>query len=351
MDTTSIPTQQALLTLLRASLQRTVAPLEGSVDWKALFLMARQHGVVTLLYDAILLLPAEQQPQGNMALSWALSAEHTREHYAHQQEVLQQLADKARAAALPMLIVKGMDLSPLYPVPTSRACGDIDVYFFDRYADGNALLGNADATLDGKHSEVVVDGVMVENHLTFLDQQHRRQRQAEQLIRDSLPHATTDGMGICHLAPDGNMVYLLMHTVSHLTAKYKMPLRNMVDWGLFLDTHRHLLSPQQCRQAVRSIGMSDAFLLLTSLAAEFTGKDLQSYLFGPVRAEDRQRMRQLILDKDYYAHVPDALSFSAQLRLRVRRYRSRHWLYRYLPITRREWMANILRQQWHRVLK
>lgn len=344
-------THEDMLTLLRASLQGVPATLEKAVDWHRLFLLARQHGVVTLLYDAILVLPASQQPQGDMALSWALSAERTREHYARQQKVLALLAERSLKAGLPMIIVKGMDLAQLYPVPDSRACGDIDVYFFERYEEGNALLGNAGATLEGKHSEVVVDGVMVENHLTFLDQIYHRQRLAEDYIRTTLPQATQDGMGIYHLTPMGNMVYLLMHTVGHLTAKYKMPLRNMLDWGLFLDAHRDSLDPHECQRVTRQIGMAPAFNLLTSLAAEFTGKDLSHYLLGPVRKQDRQRMWQLILEKDYLEHVPETLSFSSQLRLRIQRYRTRHWLYRYLPATRQERLSNTLRQQWHRMTR
>jgi len=342
-------TMDVMLLLLKASLQEAEPCLGQDADWQGLFALARQHGVVTLLYDAILRLPPERQPQGDMALSWALSAERTRHHFAHQAEVLQSLARRSKEAALPMLLVKGMELACLYPVPDSRACGDIDVYFFDRYEEGNALLGAAGAPLDGKHSEVAVDGVMVENHLTLLDQEYRSQRRAEQYIYATLPQATPDADGVYHLAPMGAMVYLLMHTVSHLTAKYKMPLRNVLDWGLFLDAHRAELSPAECRRVTRRLGMTDAFVMLTSLAEEFTGRDLSDYAVGALRAADRRRMRQLILEKAYLPHVPESLTFVGQLRLRLRRYHERHWLYRYLPQNRWERIQNTFRQQWRKV--
>ena len=340
---------EVMIDILKASLNGEAPCIEVSVDWRRLFDEARLHGVVTLLYDAILRLPSELQPKGDDALSWVLSAERTRHHYARQAEVLRCLALRAKSAGLPMLLLKGMDLSRLYPVPDSRACGDIDVYFFDRYEEGNALLGDAGAALDGKHSEVMVDGVMVENHKTLLDQLLRRQREAERYIASTLPLATQDTEGLYHLAPMGAMVYLLMHTVGHLTAKYKMPLRNMLDWGLFLDAHRHILDPRECQRVVRRLGMSDAFNMLNSLAAEFTGRDLSGYICGRVREADRGRMRSLILQKDYLPHVSGNLTFFAQLRLRIRRYHTRHWLYRYLPATLAEYIENTLRQQWRRV--
>lgn len=344
-------TMDVMLLLLKASLQEAEPCLEQDADWQELFGVARQHGVVTLLYDAILRLPPERQPQGDMALSWALSAERTRHHFAHQAEVLHTLAQRSKEAGLPMLVLKGMDLARLYPVPDSRACGDIDVYFFDRYAEGNALLGDACAALDGKHAEVKVDGVPVENHLTFLDQVYRSQRRAEQYIVSTLPQATPDAEGVYHLAPMGAMVYLLMHTVSHLTGKYKMPLRNVLDWGLFLDAHRAELPPRECRQVVRRLGMSDAFAALTSLAIDFTGRDLQQYVARRVDPDGLGRLRSLILKKDYLPHVPEELPFFEQLTLRIQRYRSRHWLYRYLPASRAERIENTLRQQWRRVVR
>ena len=344
-------TTLSMLAMLRASLNGGMPELEENADWQQLFKKAHLHGVLTLVYDAILRLPPERQPQDDKALSWALSAERTRYHYAHQAEVLHSLALKAKEAGLPMLLVKGMDLARLYPVPDSRACGDIDVYFFDRYAEGNALLGNAGAPLNGKHSEVMVDGVVVENHFTLLDQGHRSQRLAEQYIVATLPQASQDAAGVCHLTPMGAMVYLLMHTVGHLTAKYKMPLRNVLDWGLFLDAHRDSLDPRECQRTARRLGMADAFNMLTSLAAEFTGREIGHYVLGRVRENDRRRMRRLILEKDYLPHVPENLAFFAQLSLRLQRYRHRHWLYRYLPSNRRERIGNTLRQQWRKIVR
>ena len=337
-----------MLALLRASLrQQPCEALPPQVDWHRLFLIARQHGVVTLLYDAIVRLPAQLQPQGDDAISWTLSAERTRQHFAQQTAVLQQLAEKANKADLPMLLVKGNDLARLYPVPDSRACGDIDLFFFDRYSDGNALLGNPDAPLDGKHSSHHVDGVEVENHLFFLDQNQVRQRRAERYIHSTLPQAWRDSMGVFHLSPLGNMVYLLMHTVCHLTAKYKLPLRNLLDWGLFLHAYRNELSPDQCRKVVRSIGMSNAFNLLTFLAGDLLDLDFSSYLYGKHWRKDTERMRALILHKAYLPHVEESLSFHNQLKQRIQRYRQRHWLYRYLPYTRHEQICNILAKQWH----
>ena len=114
-------TTQYMLALLRASLNETTPnlPTIDTGEWERIYWLARKHGVVTMVNDAIEKLPSEQQPQGDIALSWTLSAERTRYHYAHQTEVLQAIDQKARAENLPYILLKGMTLAKLYPRPDS----------------------------------------------------------------------------------------------------------------------------------------------------------------------------------------------------------------------------------------
>ena len=307
MDTST----QQMLSLLRSSLNGTTPDSlpQSTEDWEKLFRLARKHGVVTMINDAIEHLPDEQQPQGDIALSWSLSADRTRYHYNHQAEVLQSIRQKADAQGLRLGLIKGMSLSRYYPIPSSRACGDIDIFFLplskQNYRQGNILLGCPDAELDGKHAEVSVDGVPVENHYRFLDLNYLSQYRAER--------------------------YILMHTVSHLTAKYKLPLRIIIDWGMFLKANSQALSPADCHRVMRRIGMLPAFDILTLLAGEFIGADLSQYISATVRQEDVDRMRELILDKKYFEPVPSGLNPVQRFRLRWKRNQERRWLYRYLP--------------------
>ena len=131
----------------------------------------------------------------------------------------------------------------------------------------------------------------------------------------------------------GNLVYLLMHTVCHLTAKFKLPLRNILDWGIFLKANSDVLNPVDCRRAMRRIGMLPAYNMLTFLAGEFIGADLSKFILDPVRQKDVDRMRELILDKKYLDAVPNGLGPVQRFRVRWQRNRERRWLYRYLPST------------------
>ncbi len=337
-------TTRQMLSLLHSSLNGTppnrLPATEG--EWEKLFWLARKHGVVTMINDAIERLPPHQQPQGDIALSWSLSAERTHYHYNHQADVLDTLRRRVADEGLRLGLIKGMSLSRYYPTPCSRACGDIDIFFLpltrQNYNRGNTLLGSSNAVLDGKHAEFVIDGVQVENHLHFLDLNYESQRRAERYIVASLHNVTSEG----YLNPMGNLVYLLMHTVSHLTAKFKLPLRNILDWGMFLKANANELDPVECRRAMRSIGMLPAFNILTLLAGEFIGSDLKGYVKGCVPKRDIDRMRELILDKKYLDHVPEGLNTLQRLRVRLRRNHERRWLYRYLPSTAAERVRNIV---------
>lgn len=321
-----------MLALLRCSLngaQPDCLPLTEE-EWTQVYWLCRKHGVVTIINDVIEQLPANLQPQGDIALSWALSAERTRYHYARQEQVLAKIRKISEDAGLQLVLIKGMTLSKLYPNPSSRACGDIDIYFPGNYMRGNQALGNPEATLDGKHAEMAIDGVTVENHLRFLDKGFRSQRRAEQYITNSLSDVSPEG----ELPPMANMVYLLMHTVSHLTAKIKLPLRNFLDWGIFIKANQEKLDPAECQALTKQLGMDYAFNILTILASEFIGSDLSKYIDPKkVIPSDVTRLRQMVLNKDYMPPLDRALPFFKRFATRLRRNRQRRWLYRYLPST------------------
>lgn len=324
MDTTAL-----MLHILQCSLngESPTLPQLTSEDWTKLYWLARKHGVVTILYDVISQLPAEQQPTGDTSLSWPLSAERTRYHFHRQEKVLESIRRKAAEENIPLVIVKGMGLAKLYPNPSSRACGDIDLFFPHNYAKGNAILGCPDAKLDGKHAEMAVDGVTVENHLRFLDKHYLSQRRAERFIQRHIDNISPDG----DLPPMANLVYLLMHTVSHLTAKIKLPLRNFLDWGIFIRANQAQLDPAECHRVMRRIGMNDAFNMLTLLAGEFIGTDLSHYVDKKINPDDVNRMRQMILTKGYMPPLDRSLPLFKRISTRISRNKERRWLYRYLP--------------------
>ena len=339
MDTTT----HNMLILLRISLsgKKPEIPLFTYKEWEDIYWLARKHGVVTMINDAIEMLPPDLQPQGDIALSWTLSAERTRYHFNHQAEVLGLIDRKAQAEGLPYVLLKGMSLARLYPRPDSRACGDIDICFPHNYEKGNILLGNPNAKVDGKHAEMAIDGVNVENHLRLLDLHFKSQKRAERYVWAAMDPVPEDHC----LPPMANMVYLLMHTVCHLTAKFKLPLRNILDWGIFLRANQDTLNPQECHRVMQHIGMVDAFNLLTHLAGEFIDTDLSPFIIGKIRQNDVDRMRELILTKQYLDPVPKGLPLPKRIVARAQRHSQRSWLYRYLPSTRFERLWGHIVQQ------
>ena len=334
-----------MLALLRGSLNNTPPDqLPTTTDeWTQVYWLARKHGVVTMINDVIDRLPTDQQPQGDIALSWTLSADRTRYHYEHQSQVLDSLRIKASEQGLQILVLKGLSLSRYYPVPSSRACGDIDIAFLplthENFQRGNSLLGIPDGKIHGKHTETTVEGVPVENHLQFLDLNYKSQLLAEQYIKDSLGQVSSEGF----LPPLADMVYLLMHTICHITAKFKLPLRNILDWGMFLKANQQHLDPTECHRLMRRIGMEPAFNMLTYLAAEFTGTELSHYIQGWLPRRDIERMRRLMLQKDYRKPLPQGLNPLQLFVLRLRRNSQSRWLYRYLPSSFTERTRNNLK--------
>ena len=104
MDTTT----HNMLILLRISLsgKKPEIPLFTYKEWEDIYWLARKHGVVTMINDAIEMLPPDLQPQGDIALSWTLSAERTRYHFTLRPRYWDLSTGKLRPKASPMCCSK-----------------------------------------------------------------------------------------------------------------------------------------------------------------------------------------------------------------------------------------------------
>ena len=89
--------------------------------------------------------------------------------------------------------------------------------------------------------------------------------------------------------------------------------------------------------------MEPAFNMLTYLAAEFTGADLSRYIQGWLPRRDIERMRSLMLQKDYREPLPKGLTPLQLFFLRLQRNRQSRWLYRYLSSSFAERTRNNLK--------
>ena len=97
-------------------------------EWRELFRIAAQQGVLAIVYDVVAGLPKEQQPPRSINLQWALSSEAIENRYEMQRKTSAILADLFAEQNIPTVVMKGLALGTYYPNPAHRECGDLDCW-------------------------------------------------------------------------------------------------------------------------------------------------------------------------------------------------------------------------------
>lgn len=322
-----------MLELLRSAvLDRTpVLDPDVNVDWDDLMDRASKQGILAWVYDGICKLPKEQQLPRQQRINWALSAQEIWDRYHKQKEVLADMVKVCDENGMRMLLLKGIGLSELYPKPESRPSGDIDVYFFDDFKRGNALFRAKKVGHYEKHTEFTYKGVLIENHLRLVDLDTPRRRRANQYFLSYMKESCITKEGYYLLDPIRNLVFLIMHALSHFRHAGAMELswRSIIDISMFLYQNESVLTKDVCFDIMDELGLAESFELFVKLGEMLLGIDLSEYHRSKVSENELSKAYDVILCGNYIADVPPKLSFSKQFVLQFKKMRQLSWRFRY----------------------
>ena len=121
-----------LLALLRGALhQSEVETLcfehATAKDWLHCYRLAVRQGVPVLAWSAVERLPGGCQPPLEVKLSWALLEDKQQQLYVRYCRATHELGRMYAQHGIAMVVMKGIGLSRLYPVPAHREGGDVDI--------------------------------------------------------------------------------------------------------------------------------------------------------------------------------------------------------------------------------
>ncbi|MEG1660864.1 MAG: nucleotidyltransferase family protein, partial [Bacteroides sp.] len=152
-------TQQQLLTLLRAALwnSHTGAPLfRETADWRALFSLAEKQTVVALVYDVVITLPVNQQPDTGTLHTAHLQTVRTAQSHQLLNATLAEIVSRLHAQNIHAVLLKGQGVARNYPNALRRGCGDIDLYVGEpEYSRTCFLLNEWGMLEDPKRTESI----------------------------------------------------------------------------------------------------------------------------------------------------------------------------------------------------
>ena len=145
---------------------------KGSFDWDACYQFAKRQTLVGVLFDGIQRLPKELAPARPLLLRWLSDSESIRRRNMRMDRASAYIYNKVCAAGFRCCILKGQGNALLYPHPSSRIPGDVDVWVMANREelrhialslteeDGSSLQESLN------HIGLTVHGVSVELHST-----------------------------------------------------------------------------------------------------------------------------------------------------------------------------------------
>ena len=248
--------EEMLLALLRAALhQREVEThyiqFATAEDWVQCFRLAVRQGVVAMAWEGVERLPMAYCPPLDVKLSWAFAEKKQLAKYRKHCLVVNELAQLFAQQGIATMVLKGVGLSRLYPVPAHREGGDIDIYTYsadqtvmtdeeaNRLADELIMQQGIEVSrsAEGKDSHFMYHDILIENHHSFFDTKRfpvalEVERWLEKCIC-SQSVALLEGecrVNVPSIAFD--RVYLSYHAAIH--AGIGLSLRHLCDWAVVL---------------------------------------------------------------------------------------------------------------------
>ena len=145
---------------------------KGSFDWDACYQFAIRQTLVGVLFDGIQRLPKELAPARPLLLRWLSDSESIRRRNMRMDRASAYVYNKVCAAGFRCCILKGQGNALLYPHPSSRTPGDVDVWVMAnreelRHIALSLTEGDGSSLQESlNHIGLTVHGVSVELHST-----------------------------------------------------------------------------------------------------------------------------------------------------------------------------------------
>lgn len=248
------------------------------VDWNIVYELACQQALVGIVFDGIGHLPAPMCPPQKMVLKWyAEVVRIERANVAVDQALFSLLSLYKKEGIVPLLL-KGQGIGRLYPCPSHRQPGDIDLFMPDDYERSKTLLKEKGIALVAeceKHVEYIFQGVVVENHkyaACFYNPCRNRklQKWASRWMKEDPERWLGGEQDVCVPPAGFNVVFLLIHMLLHFIPS-GIGLRQVCDWALLLRTYHQEIDWNRLGLEIRELGLEHALQAFGYVAVHYLG--------------------------------------------------------------------------------
>ena len=263
--------EQILLSLTKAALWQSSPSIEGfpldEEEWLMLHYMAQKQAMEGIVYDAICQLPEEMLPPDDIIMHWMEEVHGIEAKYHLHVRTLAWLTGRIEEETnLKPIILKGLPLASLYPTPSHRTSGDIDIFYGSAEACTRANYQVESWGTPVSHGDFgeygfLMGEVPIEHH-SYMNISHVpwRNKSLTAWVEHecSLPKGTmtaeVEGMEVRTLSPILDMIQLSSHSMKHALNE-GIGLRQLCDMALYVNRHHDIMQPYELRQALNRFGL------------------------------------------------------------------------------------------------
>lgn len=284
------------LTLLRTALweNEKIEP-DGVVDWNAVVDFFKKQSLSGLLPDAIATLPKQVQPPTVIKMSMIAQQLQVEQMSHAMNEELLAFVEKLDGQDIPYLLLKGQGVASLYPQPSHRMCGDIDIYVPVEYlkeVGKEFLTFGAVRTEESRHHvNFQARGIEWELHHSIYYFQKKKRNQVfmkyvdEEMCRKP-SYVLIEDRQIRVLSPTVNALMLLSHIVDHFYIE-GVGLRQLCDYALLLHHHRNDIDKDVLLIRLKELSLLRSYHIFGYICVHYLGMPKEDLISQPTSRDIR----------------------------------------------------------------
>lgn len=300
-------TDKALLTLLRSGLWNRppdspeLFPL-SSDEWQEVFEKSRSHTVSAIVADSLEHLPENQLPTEGILASWAVESDRIERLSGKMANVTAGLSEIYKT--LRPVCFKGLECASLYSRPSSRQCGDIDLYFDD--IEASAALARQHGYVPERKADgsftYTVQGIVVEHHPSYIDLCAPRKRKWLRTL-DENPGFETGSCGMFRPVPALNLLVLHSHVMKHAFGR-GVGLRQMCDLARAYYSYDGMYDADELRDMYRKAGLTSWTRMVHSFLTDYLGLGKEFLPYAEPHADASEFLERVLLAGNFGRSMP-----------------------------------------------
>ena len=298
------------------------------IDWPAIYRISREQTVVGLIADAIGTLPAEMMPPKAIAQRFAIDKLSIERSHQQLNTALNTIVQFLNAQGIPHVLLKGQGVAQNYPNPTSRTCGDIDLYVGKQYYKQacNLIIKDFQGRLIAEcthNMEISLKGITIEiHHIADMMVNPRKDKQFQEWTKRQLdanftttsipaeenrttPFNTWNNNGVQINRPPVlfDAVFIMTHMLRHMFYE-GVGLRQLCDWTMHLHHNHETINAQQLQTILNELDLTKAWTVFATTAYSILGLPSEEIPLNQIESskDHSERVLKVMFETGNFGH-------------------------------------------------